>query len=98
MQGQVFSMQMEWKENLRRIISLQDLKANQNFLELQSELSDIENKLAAARRFFNSATREYNTSIQSFPSNLIANHFGFTQVEFFELDDEAAKKAPKVQF
>ena len=75
-----------------------DLKANQNFLELQSELSDIENKLAAARRFFNSATREYNTSIQSFPSNLIANHFGFTQVEFFELDDEAAKKAPKVQF
>ncbi len=75
-----------------------DLKANQNFLELQTELSDIENKLAAARRFFNSATREYNTSIQSFPSNLIANHFGFTQVEFFELDDEAAKKAPKVQF
>ena len=75
-----------------------DLKANQNFLELQSELSDIENKLAAARRFFNSTTREYNTSIQSFPSNLIANHFGFTQVEFFELDDEAAKKAPKVQF
>lgn len=75
-----------------------DLKANQNFLELQTELSDIENKLAAARRFFNSATREYNTSIQSFPSNLIANHFGFTQVEFFELDDEAAKSAPKVQF
>ena len=75
-----------------------DLKANQNFLELQTELSDIENKLAAARRFFNSTTREYNTSIQSFPSNLIANHFGFTQVEFFELDDEAAKKAPKVQF
>ena len=75
-----------------------DLKANQNFLELQTELSDIENKLAAARRFFNSATREYNTSIQSFPSNLIANHFGFTQVEFFELDDEAAKSATKVQF
>ena len=75
-----------------------DLKANQNFLELQTELSDIENKLAAARRFFNSATREYNTSIQSFPSNLIANHFGFTQVEFFELDDEAAKSAPRVQF
>ena len=54
--------------------------------------------LKANRRFFNSATREYNTSIQSFPSNLIANHFGFTQVEFFELDDEAAKSAPKVQF
>lgn len=75
-----------------------DLKANQNFLQLQTELSDIENKLAAARRFFNATTREFNTAIQSFPANLIAKNFGFQQVEFFELDDEAARKAPKVEF
>lgn len=75
-----------------------DLKANTNFLQLQSEISDLENKLAAARRFFNATTKEYNTATQTFPSNIIANLFGFTQVEFFELDDESAKKAPKVQF
>lgn len=75
-----------------------DLKANTNFLQLQSEISDLENKLAAARRFFNATTKEYNTATQTFPSNIIANIFGFTQVEFFELDDESAKKAPKVQF
>lgn len=75
-----------------------NLKANQSFLQLQSELSDIENKLAAARRFFNATTKEFNTAIQTFPSNLIAKNFGFSQVEFFELDDEAAKRAPKVQF
>ena len=68
------------------------------FLQLQSEISDIENKLAAARRFFNATTREFNTATQTFPSNIIAKNFGFTPVEFFELDDEAAKKAPKVQF
>lgn len=78
--------------------SYPDLKANQNFLQLQSELSDIENKLAAARRFFNATTKEFNTAIQSFPANLIAKNFGFTEVDFFELDDEAAKQAPKVQF
>lgn len=75
-----------------------DLKANQNFLELQSELSDIENKLAAARRFFNAATREYNTSTQTFPNNIIAKSFGFTKGGFFELDDPSEKKSPKVQF
>ncbi len=75
-----------------------ELKANQNFLQLQSEISDIENKLAAARRFFNATTREFNTATQTFPSNIIAKNFGFTPVEFFELDDEAAKQAPKVQF
>ena len=52
-----------------------DLKANTNFLQLQNELSDIENKLAAARRFFNATTKEYNTAIQTFPGNLIAKHF-----------------------
>lgn len=64
-----------------------DLKANQNFLALQNELSDIENKIAAARRFFNNATKEYNTATQSFPNNLIAGIFGFHEEEFFELGD-----------
>lgn len=78
-----------------------DLKANTNFLKLQTELSDIENKLAASRRYFNSATKEYNTKIQVFPSNIIANMFGFKVLEFFELEEwEKAKvqKAPKVEF
>ena len=75
-----------------------DLKANTNFLQLQNELSDIENKLAAARRFFNATTKEYNTAIQTFPGNLIAKHFWHTQVPFFELEDQAVKKAPKVEF
>ena len=75
-----------------------DLKANTNFLQLQNELSDIENKLAAARRFFNATTKEYNTAIQTFPGNLVAKHFWHTQVPFFELEDQAAKKAPKVEF
>lgn len=78
--------------------SYPDLKANQNFLQLQNELSDLENKLAAARRFFNSTTREYNTALETFPSNLIAKHFGFVAATFFELEDDAAKKAPKVKF
>src|SRR5215510_15372957 len=56
-----------------------DLKANQNFLQLQNELSDIENKLAAARRFFNAATTEYNNSVESFPGNMIARNFGFNR-------------------
>ena len=75
-----------------------DLKANTNFLQLQNELSDIENKLAAARRFFNATTKEYNTAIQTFPGNLVAKHFWHTQVPFFELEDQAAKNAPKVEF
>ncbi len=78
-----------------------DLKANQNFLELQEELSDIENKLAAARRYFNSVTRDYNTNVQSFPANLIAGSFGFHKEAMFEISsDERATvtKAPEVQF
>jgi LemA protein len=65
-----------------------DLKANQNFLQLQEELSDIENKLAAARRFFNAATTEYNTSVESFPSNLIAGSFGFKRETLFDLGEK----------
>jgi len=78
-----------------------DLKANQNFLQLQEELSDIENKLAASRRFFNAATTEYNNSVETFPSNLIASNFGFRREIFFDLGTDARKtleEAPKVQF
>lgn len=65
-----------------------DLKANQNFLQLQQELSDIEDKIAAARRFFNNATKELNTAIQSFPANILAGIFGFKREAFFDLGDE----------
>jgi LemA protein len=77
-----------------------DLKANTNFLQLQSELSDIENKLAAARRFFNNATGEYNGSIQAFPAVLFATPMGFQAREFFDLgtDRATASVAPQVKF
>ena len=65
-----------------------DLKANQNFLQLQEELSDIENKLAAARRFFNTATTEYNNAVEVFPANLVAANFGFARATFFDLGTE----------
>jgi LemA protein len=78
-----------------------DLKANQNFLQLQTELSDIENKLAAARRFFNAATTEYNNAVESFPSNLVANNFGFRREIMFDLGTETRQQMetpPKIQF
>ena len=77
-----------------------DLKADQNFQKLMSELSDIENKIASARRFFNNITSEYNTAIQQFPGVLIAGPFGFTSEEFFDApeDQETLEKAPEVKF
>src|SRR5438552_4160523 len=80
--------------------SYPDLKANTNFQQLQRELSDIENKLAAARRFFNNAVQEYNTGIQQFPAALFASTFGFTQKEFFEAGEErkVLEQAPQVKF
>lgn len=75
-----------------------DLKANANFLELQRELSDTEDKVQAARRLYNSTVREFNTSIESVPTNIIASMFSFKQAEYFELDDEAARSVPKVDF
>lgn len=72
-----------------------DLKANTNFLELQRELSDTENKIQAARRFYNTNVRDLNTAIESFPGNVIANLFRFEPREFFELaEDEAAARQP----
>jgi LemA protein len=86
---------------LRQLFALSesypDLKANENFLSLQNELADLENKIAAARRFFNNATGEYNTATEQFPAVLIANMFGFSQREFFEAG-EAERGAPKVKF
>ncbi len=80
--------------------SYPDLKANQNFLELQRELSDTENKIQAARRFYNANVRDLNTKIESFPSNIIASVFKFTKREFFELEagEEAARQPVEVKF
>lgn len=78
-----------------------DLKADAQFQRLMAELSDIENKIAASRRFFNSATNEFNTQVQQFPANIIANIFGFKEEPFFENEEELAgkvKKAPQVNF
>ncbi|MCZ2130939.1 MAG: LemA family protein [Bacteroidia bacterium] len=78
-----------------------DLKANQNFMNLQMEISDIENKLAAVRRFFNSATRELNTAIQVFPNNILAGMFGFTSQPMFDVGEEnraTLDKAPEISF
>ena len=78
-----------------------DLKANQNFMHLQQEIADIENKLAATRRFFNSATRELNNAVQTFPSNIIAVMFGFMKEPMFEVPQEQRAemdKAPEIQF
>jgi len=89
---------------LRQLFALSeaypDLKANANFQQLQAELTDIENKLAAARRFFNNAVQEYNTGIEQFPAALFAGNFGFTPREFFDVgeDRQALDRAPAVKF
>src|SRR5437016_117533 len=90
---------------LRQLFALSeaypDLKASQNFQQLQSEISDIENKIAATRRFFNNAVQEYNTGIQQFPAALFASTFGFTQRTFFDVGEErqqVLEQAPQVKF
>jgi LemA protein len=77
-----------------------DLKANQNFQQLQSELTDIENKLAAARRFFNNSVQEYNTGIEQFPAAMFAASFGFHRREFFDVGESRTtlEQAPQVKF
>jgi LemA protein len=75
-----------------------ELKANENFLKLQDELSDTENKIQAARRFYNGNVRDFNIKIESFPSNIVASMFNFAKREFFELEEEAAKEPVKVSF
>jgi LemA protein len=90
---------------LRQLFALSeaypDLKASQNFQQLQSDLSDLENKIAASRRFFNNAVQEYNAAIQQFPAVLIAGSLGFTERTFFELDEgerAAVNTTPQVKF
>jgi LemA protein len=89
---------------LRQLFALSesypDLKANANFQQLQAELTDIENKIAAARRFFNNTVSEYNTGIQQFPAALFAAALGFSQKEFFDLgeDRKTLTEAPQVKF
>ena len=90
---------------LRQLFALSeaypDLKANQNFQQLQAELSDIENKIAASRRFFNNAVQEYNTGIEQFPAVLLAGPFGFRPQQFIDVGVEERKvleKAPQVKF
>jgi len=77
-----------------------DLKASQNFLDLQNEIADIENKIAAAKRFFNSATKELNTAIEIFPSNLVATLFNFKREPMFDLGEQrtTVEEPPKIQF
>ncbi len=78
-----------------------DLKANTNFLQLQGEIADVENKLAAVRRYFNSATREYNNAIETFPANVLAGMFGFRREPMFEVaagERASLDKAPEIKF
>lgn len=75
-----------------------DLKANQNFLDLQAELTDTEDKIQAARRFFNGVTRDYNTGIALFPHRIIARLFGFKPEEFFETEGEKEREVVEVKF
>jgi LemA protein len=102
--AQIAAAENQLSGALRQLFALSeaypDLKANQNFQQLQTEISDIENKLAAARRFFNNAVQEYNTGIEQFPAALFAASFGFTRKEFFDLGDSRAQldTAPQVKF
>ena len=75
-----------------------ELKADANFRDLQNKLAGIEDEIQLSRRYYNGAVRNLNTMIQSFPSNFVANFFKFTQAEFFEIGDAAAREVPKVSF
>jgi len=75
-----------------------DLKANQNFLDLQGQLAKIEDEIQMARRYYNGAARNLNIKIETFPSNIVANMFRFSKAEYFEIEDEADRKVPEVKF
>ena len=102
--GQVAAAETQLTGALRGLLALgeayPDLKASANFQQLQGELSDIENKIAAARRFFNNSVQEYNTGIQRFPAALFAGAFGFQQREFFDLGGSRGQleQPPQVKF
>ena len=102
--AQVSAAENQLSGALGRLIALSeaypDLKANQNFQQLQAELTDIENKIAASRRFFNNAVSEYNARIQQFPAALFAASLGFRERQFFDLgeDRKTLTEAPQVKF
>ena len=102
--AQVSAAENQLSGALGRLIALSeaypDLKANTNFQQLQTELSDIENRIAASRRFFNNAVQEYNTGIQQMPAALFAGTFGFTKKDFFDLGESRGQleQAPTVKF
>jgi LemA protein len=75
-----------------------DLKASQNFSELQTQLSDIEEQIQLARRYYNGTVRNMNIQVESFPSNIVAGIFNFTKAEFFEIEDPADRAVPEVKF
>ncbi|HSN44125.1 MAG TPA: LemA family protein, partial [Propionibacteriaceae bacterium] len=75
-----------------------DLKSNQNFLELQRELTETEDRIAAGRRFYNANVRAYNTKVEQVPSNIVANMFKFEKATYFEVNDQAVRQAPDVNF
>ena len=75
-----------------------DLKANENFMQLQGSLETLESEIQMARRYYNGAARDLNVKVESFPSNLIANTFGFSQAEYFEIENAEDRAVPKVSF
>ena len=92
-----------FRDTLKSLFALAEaypeLKANTNFLQLQSQLQDLENNIESARRYYNAVVRDYNITIESFPSNLIANQFNFKKEELFQLEaPEVERKAVKVSF
>ncbi len=98
----VQKVQNQLSQALKSIFALSesypDLKANQNFLELQRELADTENKIQASRRFYNGNVRDFNIKVESFPANLFAGMFGFKKRELYEIEDEKERKNVEVKF
>jgi LemA protein len=98
-QGQAEGMLSQALGGLRVIVeAYPDLKANQNFLSLQEELTSTENKIGFARQFYNDQVMQLNNKVQMFPSNIVAGMFGFKQEEFFEIEEPEVREAPKVSF
>lgn len=101
--GQVAEAENQFSATLKSLFAVAeaypDLKANENFLQLQADLTDTENKIQASRRFYNGATRDYNIKTETVPSSIIASMFGFARREFFEVEDRATIEQPvDVQF
>ena len=100
--GEKIALETALTQQLRQLFALAeaypDLKANQNFLDLQNRLSEIEEHLQLARRYYNGTARDMNILVQSFPSNLIAGSFGFKEAEFFEIELDEQRETPEVSF